>query len=99
MRNVLIIGTDAMKAFAEALVADGLQATAAAPGAGPPSADPDIVVLEMHAVAEDADARRYLDAAQAGDGVPVIGILPPGQLHTFDPARGLDDFLLASAHP
>jgi DNA-binding response OmpR family regulator len=100
MRNVLLIGSEALNAHARALTGDGFQVTARAPGEdGEPPGEFDAVLIELSAAPEDTVSRRYLEAAQAGDAPPVIGLFAPAQLGTFDPALELDDFVLTNAPP
>ena len=97
MRNLLVIGGDALSAYTNALEADGFQVTRRSPGEPDPSAEFDLVVLEMAAVAEDAVAREILENAQSGDGMPVIAFVRLDQLSQFDPAKGIDDFIVDGA--
>jgi DNA-binding response OmpR family regulator len=100
MRNVLLIGGETLNPHAKALADDGFVVSARVPGdESEPPGELDAVILELAPVAEDAVARRFLEAAQAGDAPPVIGVLPAGRLDAFDPALELDDFVLSSAPP
>ncbi len=100
MRNVLLIGGEALNPHARALTGDGFEVSVRAPGDdGDAKGDFDAVVIELGVASEDAVARRYLEAAQAGDAPPVIGVFAPAQLSAYDPVLDLDDFLLASAPP
>jgi DNA-binding response OmpR family regulator len=98
MRNVLLIGGESLNPYARALAEDGFAVSVRHPGDdGEPPGDQDAIVLELHSVAEDAVAKRVLEAAQAGDAPPLIGVFPRDGLGAFDPALELDDFVLAGA--
>ena len=99
MRNILLIGDQAITACARALEADGFQVTVRLPGSDDDSGDFDAIILDISSVAEDAAAKRVLDAAHAGDAPAVISIISPDKLRNLDPAAGLDDFLLSGAPP
>jgi DNA-binding response OmpR family regulator len=100
MRNVLLIGNEALNAYARALDDEGFSVAVRAPGDEPaPPIDHDAVIIELHAAAEDTVARRLLEAAQAGDAPPIIGVIPREGLDGYDPALELDDFVLAGAPP
>jgi DNA-binding response OmpR family regulator len=98
MRKVLMIGTESLLPFHRGLQEAGYEVVLMPPGEAPQSEDyaPDIIVLEL---AEDPEVKRILEAVQTGDGPTVIALVKPGELSTFDPALGVDDFLLASASP
>ncbi len=100
MRNVLAIGDEALMPYARALEDDGFHVVARTPG-GEAAADAqfDVVVIELAAAGEDAAAKNFLDAALTGDGPPVIAVIGRGDLAAFDPAKDLDDFVLAGAPP
>jgi DNA-binding response OmpR family regulator len=97
MRNLLVIGGDALSAYVDALEADGFQVTRRASGEPVTAEEFDLVVLEAGAIAEDPSARALLEAAQTGDGAPVIAFLRLDQLSQYDPARGIDDFIVDGA--
>jgi DNA-binding response OmpR family regulator len=98
MRNVLLIGGEGLNAYARALAEEGFAVSVRQPGDdGDTPGEQDAVVLELHSAAEDAVAKRLLDAVQAGDAPPLIGVFPREGIGAYDPALELDDFLLAGA--
>jgi DNA-binding response OmpR family regulator len=100
MRNLLLIGNDALSGYAAALQAEGFAVTLHAPGTDTdPSDEHAVIIIDIAAAAEDALAKRLLDAARAGDAPPVIALLTRDQLLSFDPARELDDFAIMGAEP
>jgi DNA-binding response OmpR family regulator len=100
MRNVLLIGGETLNPYARALSEEGFAVSVRAPGDdGDAHGDWEVVVLEVGAVAEDSAAKRLLEAAQAGDAAPLIGVYAAERLGAFDPALELDDFVLAGASP
>jgi len=100
MRNLLLIGADALSSYRNALQAEGFSVTVHQPGAEPaPEGDHAVVIIDLAAAAEDPLAKRYLQAARSGDAPPIIAVLLPGQLPGLDPERELDDFMLADAAP
>ena len=101
MRKVLMIGGDALAPFRCGLEEDGYRVVMAAAGGAvaeevPPA---DAVVLELGAVAEDADVRRLIQDAAAGQGPAVIAVIDPARSSALDPAMGLDDFVVTTASP
>jgi len=99
MRNLLLIGDDSAGPYAAALEADGFEVVVRPPSAGDPDGEFDAVILHLPSVAEDAAAKHYIEAAHAGEAAAVIAIISADQVQAFDPAKGLDDFLLAGAPP
>ena len=100
MRNLLLIGNDALSGYAAALQAEGFAVTLHAPGTDTDLSDEHaVIIIDIAAAAEDALAKRLLDAARAGDAPPTIALLTRDQLLSFDPARELDDFALMGAEP
>ncbi len=100
MRNILLIGDEAVVPFGRALEADGFVVQHQPPGGQSASgADPDVIVIDLASTGEDPAARQALDAAAGGDSAPVIVIVQPDQLATLDPARELGDFVLATTVP
>lgn len=100
MRNVLAIGSEALTPYAAALEDDGFRVVVRAPGASEPDEGKfDAVIVELGAASEDAAAKRFLDASQRGDGPPVIALIGRSDLPAFDPAKGLDDFVVSGAPP
>jgi len=98
MRNVLLIGGEGLNPHVRALSEEGFSVSVRAPGDdGVGDGNWEAVVLEMAAVAEDAAAKRLVEAAQAGDAPPLIGVYAHDRLSAFDPALELDDFVLAGA--
>jgi len=98
MRKVLFIGGDALARYAEALQGDGFVVTRHVPGAETAvEVDAAVVVIEVGAAAEDALAKRVMEAAQRGDAPPVIAVVGAEEVASLDPARGFDDFLVTGA--
>ncbi|HSP55770.1 MAG TPA: response regulator transcription factor [Dehalococcoidia bacterium] len=98
MRNLLLIGGEALAAYADVLEAEGFSVTKHAPGADlTPEGEHAVVIIDVGAAAEDRLARSFLQAAQSGDAPPVIALVTPAQLPGLDPERELDDFVLAGA--
>ena len=101
MRKVLMIGGEALERFRRGLEDDGYRVVLAETGdALDPERQPaDAVVLELAAVAEDAAVKRVIQDAPAGQGPAVIAVIDPERPATFDPALGLDDFVVTTASP
>lgn len=100
MRSLLLIGTDALSPYRDALQAEGFSVTLHPPGAdSTPQGDHAVVIIDVATAAEDALARQFLQAARSGDAPPIIAILTPQQLSSLDPERELDDFILEGAAP
>ncbi len=100
MRKVLVIGGESIVAHARGLEAEGFEVTVQAPGDDDsPEGGFDLVVLELSSIAEDAAAKRFLERAQAGELPAIIAVISGDQIQAFDPAKGLDDFVLAAAPP
>ena len=100
MRNLLLIGGDGLSSYVEPLEAEGFAVTLHPPGADPaPAGDHALVIIDIGDAAEDPLAKRFLQAAQSGDAPPVIAVVTRDQLSGLDPARELDDFVLAGAAP
>ena len=101
MRKVLVIGGEALERFRRGLEEDGYQVVAA--DAGDPLAaeglPADAVVLELSAVAEEAAVSRIIQDAPGGQGPAVIAVIDPECPPSFDPALGLDDFVVTTASP
>ncbi len=98
MSTILIIGDESLAPHGQALQAEGHEIVLSPPGAA--QADQrsyDLVILDLTSLGEDAAGRRFLESAQLGEPPPVIVLLGPDQLAAFDPAQGLEDFLLAAA--
>jgi len=99
VRNLLIIGGESLRPHAEALQAEGYSVCLQPPGAAePPDAGFDVIVLDLTVLGEDA-AKRFLEGSQGQDSPAVIAVIDSEQLTDFDPARNLDDLLLAGAAP
>ena len=100
MRNILIIGSESLVPYAQALEAEGYNVSLQSPGAAEaPEGSFDIAVLDLTALGEDAGAKRLLEGAQAEGSPGVIAFIGPEQLLVFDPSRSPDDFILAGADP
>ncbi len=100
MRNVLIIGSESLARYAQALEREGYNVSLQPPGATEaPQGSFDIAVLDLTALGEDADAKRLLEGAQAEGSPAVIAVIGPQQLFALDQSRSPDDFILASADP
>ncbi len=100
MRNVLILGDEGLTPYVQALEADGYTVSLRQAGDSEPvEGNFDVVVLDLTTLGEDAATKRFLEAAQSEDSPAVVAIIGPEQLPAFDPAQGLDDFLLGGATP
>ncbi len=100
MRNLLLIGGDGLSSYVDALQSEGFVVTMHPPGADPPpTGDHAVIIIDFADAAEDALARRFLQAARSGDAPPVIAVVTRDQFSGLDPARELDDFVLAGAAP
>ena len=101
MRKVLMIGGEALVPFQRGLQEDGYQVTIAAAGDDlPVEGQPaDAVVLDLEAAAEDAVVKAMIQDAPGGHGPAVIALIDPERPASFDPALGLDDFVVATASP
>ena len=98
MRNIIIIGTDhTIQAYAGALERDGFAVSAKGAASDSLSAPADVVIVDVSLAGEDPVAKSYLEAAAGGQAPPVIAIISPEQLSSFDPARDIEDFVLAGA--
>src|SRR3990170_6646687 len=96
MRKVLMIGGQTLEPFRRGLEDDGYNVILTAPGeereeGGQPA---DAVVLELGAVAEDAAAKRMIQDAPGGHGPAVIAVIDPERPASYDPALGVDDFVV-----
>jgi len=96
-----MIGGEALAPFRRGLEEDGYQVVLAAagdplPAEGQPA---DAVVLDLGAVAEDAAVKRMIQEAPGGQGPAVIAVIDPERPASFDPAMGLDDFVVTTASP
>jgi len=95
-----MIGGEALASFGRGLEEDGYQVVLAAGGEPLAEGEPaDAVVLELGAVAEDAEVRRLIQDASAGQGPAVIAVIDAERASAFDPAMGLDDFVTTTASP
>jgi len=95
-----MIGGEALAPFRRGLEEDGYQVVLAAGGPLEEGGQPaDAVVLELGAAAEDAEVRRLVQDASAGQGPAVIAVIDPERASSFDPAMGLDDFVATNAAP
>ena len=96
-----MIGGEALDPFRRGLEEDGYQVVLA--DAGDPLAGEgqpaDAVVLELGAVAEDAAVKGMIQDALGGHGPAVIALIDPERPASFDPALGLDDFVVTTASP
>jgi DNA-binding response OmpR family regulator len=101
MRRVLILGDERLAPFRDGLEADGYLVTLRPPVDGGDAGDspPDVVVVDLSVGPEAAEVRDILDFARSGEGPAVIGIVDTNHPEAFDPAMGLDDFVLSNASP
>ncbi len=101
MRDLLVIGSDALAPYIRALGQDGYHVEAYGPGRleGPPGGRYAAVIIELAAAAEDSAAKRLLEAAQRGDAPAIIAIIRPEDAAGFDPSIGVDDFCIAGCAP
>lgn len=97
MRNVLLIGSDDLSAYGDALQAEGFVVTLQPPGSDAAAVDPAVVIIDVAAAAEDPQARQFLEDARSGNAPPVIAIVAPERLAGLDPERELDDFIVLGA--
>jgi len=93
-----MIGRERLLPFRHGLEEDGYEVILRAPGDNGAGDEypPDVIVLEL---AEDAEVKLILESRQGGDSPPVIALMDPDRLPTFDPGLGLDDFLMTTASP
>lgn len=100
MRNVLIVGQQAAEPLAEALTGDGFDVTVIPPGDGLGElGDTSVTLLVLADIGEDAAARSLLGTVQSGDSPPIIAIISPGELESFDPTTVVDDFFVTNGDP
>jgi len=101
MRKVLMIGRETLLPFRHGLEEDGYEVIHSTPGgaAGGGNYSSDVIVLDLTAGAEDAEVKRVLDGRRTGDSPPVIALMDPDRLSSFDPGLGPDDFLVTTASP
>jgi DNA-binding response OmpR family regulator len=98
MRKALMIGGESLLPFRHGLEEDGYEVILRAPGDADAGAEyqPDVIVLEL---AAEGEVKLILEGRQRGDSPPVIALIDPDRLSSFDPSLGLDDFLLTTASP
>jgi len=96
-----MIGGGALARFQRGLEDDGYQVVLAAGADELPEegVSADAVVLELEAAAEDAAVKRMIQEAAGGQGPAVIAVLDAQRAAPFDPAMGLDDFVVTTAPP
>ncbi len=96
-----MIGRERLLPFRHGLEEDGYEVTLRAPGDAAAGGDysPDVIVLDLTAGAEDAEVKRFLDGRRTGNSPPVIALMDPDRLSSFDPDLGPDDFLVTMASP
>lgn len=96
-----MIGRKSLLPFRHGLEADGYEVILRTPGeaAAGGGCSPDVVVLELAAEGEDAEVKRLLEERPTGDRPPVIALMDPDRLSSFDPGLSLDDFLMTTASP
>lgn len=100
MRKVLIVSRETLDPLVQGLVRDGFDVALRPPGGeGAAYGEWDVVLLDLASLGEDAGAKQALQDAQRAEGPAVIALVGPAQLDSFDPARGFEDFTLASAEP
>jgi len=101
MRKVLMIGRESLLPFRNGLEEDGYEVIHSTPGGAAAGGEysPDVIVLELTAGAEDAEVRRILEDRRTGNSPPVIALIDPDRLSSFDPGLGPDDFLVTTAAP
>ncbi len=98
MRKVLIIGEENVLPFRRGLEEDGYEVILTAPGDAGAGVEhsPDVIVLEL---AERAEVKLILEGRGKADRPPVIALIDPDRLSSFDPGLGVDDFLVTTASP
>jgi len=101
MRKALIIGRESLLPFRHGLEEDGYEVILRAPGDAGAGGEysPDVIILELAAGAEDTEVKLILEGRRGGDSPPVIALMDPDRLSSFDPGLGLDDFLVTTASP
>ena len=98
MSTILLLGDATTAPYARALEAEGFDVRHLVAGAVDTSTDePDAIVIDISAAAEDPIVQRYLEGGTVGESPPLIALIPPDRLETLDPSDSLDDFLLAGA--
>ena len=98
MSTILLLGDATVAPYARALEAEGFDVKHLVPGTvDAPTGTPDAVIVDVSASGEDPLAQRYLEEAPGGESPPLIALILPDRLETLDPAKALDDFLLAGA--
>src|SRR5712692_10304035 len=97
MRNILLLGSESLAAYAQALEAAGFQVSQRAPGAEAIGEGIDLVLLELSSAGEDAATKQLLDGANSGEAPIVIVIMDEDRLRRFDPEKMPDDFIAAGA--
>lgn len=101
MSKVLMIGRESLLPFRCGLEEAGHEVTLRAPGDADTGGEysPDVIILELTAGAEDAEVKLILERRRGGDSPPVVALIHPDGLSSFDPTLGLDDFLVTTASP
>jgi DNA-binding response OmpR family regulator len=99
MRKVLMLGGENLLRFRHGLEEDGYKVVLRAPGdaSGGGAYPPDLIILDLAAGAEDAEVEITLEGRRRGDSPPVIALIDPDRLPSFDSSLGMDDFLVATA--
>lgn len=98
MRKVLLMGRDGLLSLRQGLEREGYEVLLRMPGEAPPVAEyaPDAIIVETAAGAEHAEIKRVLEESRTSESAPVIAMVEPDQLPSFDPTLGWDDFLLTT---
>lgn len=98
---MLIVGSESLLPFRRGLEEDGYQVVLRAPGDADRggTSSPHVIIVDMATGAEDPDVKLALQGSRRGGGPPVIALIDPDQLSSFDPGLGLDDFLVTTASP
>lgn len=100
MQKVLVVSQETLDPLVQGLERDGFDVTLRPPGGDAAAyGEWDVILLDLASLGEDARARQIMQEAQRAEGPATIALVSPAQLASLDPARGFDDFVLATAEP
>ncbi len=96
-----MIGRENLLPFRHALEEDGYEVILRAPGDAGAGGEysPDVILLDLAAGAEDPQVKLIVEGSRRGDSPPVIALIDPDRLSSFDSSLDLDDFVVATASP
>ncbi len=94
-----MIGGEGLLPFRHSLEKDGYEVTLRAPGDEGVDTEslPDMIILELAAEAAHAAVKSMFEGRRRGDNPPVIALVDPDRLSSFDPGGDVDDFLVTTA--